>query len=376
MNLIAYFEDRQAALLESIRELVEIESPTLDAERTTALAEVLAPRFAAAGARATLHPGENGAQLLAELPAATGDAARPQLWLGHLDTVWPVGTLSRMPFRIEEGRAHGPGIFDMKSSIALMLAALGALGDLGLAARRPLRILLTCDEESGSVSSRALLEATAAECEAVFVFEPSLPGGGAKTQRKGMANYDLVVHGIEAHAGLEPEKGASAILELARQIERLHALNDHARGVTVNTGVVRGGSGRNVVAGEAVAEIDARFWTMEAGAELMRSIEGLQPTIPGTRLELRGGLDRPPLERTPAVAALYERTRDLAAEVGLPLAEGPAGGGSDGNFTGALGIPTLDGLGVAGAGAHAVHEHILIDDLPRRAALLVRLLAG
>jgi glutamate carboxypeptidase len=375
MNLINHFKERQPEMLAAIRSLVEMESPTLDAARTTALAECLAPQFAHAGAAVQLQPGSNGVSLLARI-GADSTSAKPVMLLGHLDTVWPVGALQRMPFRIENERAYGPGIFDMKSGIVLMLEALRALNELQLPVRSAVKILLTCDEESGSLSSRALVESEARGCASVFVLEPSLPGGGAKTQRKGMANYDLTTHGIEAHAGLEPEKGASAILELARQIQTLHSLNDYANGVTVNVGVVKGGSGRNVVAGVAQAEVDVRFWTMEQGARVMRQIETMQPVLAGTRLELSGGLDRPPLERTRELAALYEHTRQLAAELGFELAEGAAGGGSDGNFTAALNIPTLDGLGVAGAGAHAAHEHILIDDLPRRAALLVRLLTG
>lgn len=375
MNLINHFKERQPEMLAAIRSLVEMESPTLDAARTTALAECLASQFAHAGAAVQLQPGPNGVSLLAHV-GADSTSTKPVMLLGHLDTVWPVGALQRMPFRIENERAYGPGIFDMKSGIVLMLEALRALNELQLPVRSAVKILLTCDEESGSLSSRALVESEARGCASVFVLEPSLPGGGAKTQRKGMANYDLTIHGIEAHAGLEPEKGASAILELARQIQTLHSLNDFANGVTVNVGVVKGGSGRNVVAGEAQAEIDVRFWTMEQGARVMRQIETMQPVLAGTRLELSGGLDRPPLERTRELAALYEHTRQLAAELGFELAEGAAGGGSDGNFTAALNIPTLDGLGVAGAGAHAAHEHILIDDLPRRAALLVRLLTG
>lgn len=376
MNLVAYFQTRQAALLQDLRALVEFESPTLDAVRTSALAEWLRPRFAAAGATVQLVPGENGASLLAEFGTDDVAESSPMMWLGHLDTVWPVGTLSRMPFRCENECAFGPGIFDMKSSIVLMWEALAAVCALQLPVRRPVRILLTCDEETGSASSRALVEREARRCDRVYVFEPPLPGGAAKTQRKGIANYDLLVHGVEAHAGLEPENGASAVLELARQIEQLHALNDYAAGLTVNVGVINGGSGRNVVAGQARAEIDVRFWTMAQATRVMAQIERLGATVPGTRLALTGGLDRPPLERTPQSAGLYEQTRQLAADLGFVLAEGAAGGGSDGNFTSALGIPTLDGLGVAGAGAHATHEHILIADLPRRAALLVRLLTG
>jgi len=373
MDIVNYFKERQLALLEEIRRLVEIESPTLDAVRTTSLAEYLAPAFADVGATVELPKSKNGACLLAQFGETASDV-KPIMLLGHLDTVWPVGTLQRMPFRIEDTHAHGPGIFDMKSNIVLILEALRAIRALQLQTRSPVKVLLTCDEESGSLSSRELLEAEASACESVLVFEPSLPGGGAKTRRKGMAHYNLSVHGIEAHAGLEPEKGASAILEMAQQIQTLHGLNDYANGITVNVGVIKGGSGRNVVAGEAYGEIDVRFWTMEQGEAVMYRIENLSPSLPGVQLEITGGLDRPPLERTNEVAMLYEHAHRLASELGFELGEGAAGGGSDGNFTAALNIPTLDGLGVAGAGAHAIHEHILIDDLPQRAALLVRLL--
>jgi glutamate carboxypeptidase len=300
--------------------------------------------------------------------------AAPVMLLGHVDTVWPRGTLARRGFRVADGRAYGPGVFDMKSGVALMVAALEAIPDLGLQPPHPLKILLTCDEESGSTTSRQLIESEAAECAAVLVLEPSLPGGAAKTERKGFAIYEIVVHGVAAHAGLDPDKGVSATTELAHQLLALQRLEDRAAGVSVNAGVIRGGTSPNVVAAEARAEVDVRFRTLSQAAEIARRIEALTPVLDGARLEIRGGINRPPLERTAGVSALFEQARAVAADLGFDLGEGSSGGASDGNLTAALGVPTLDGLGVEGDGAHAEHEHILLADLPRRAALLTALL--
>ena len=375
-ELRSYFSERQGQLLAGIRELVEHESPTLDAAATTALVAVLQPRLERLGAAVRLHPSASGSHLVARADFGLPSDTPPALLLGHVDTVWPAGTLARRPFRVEAGRAYGPGIFDMKSGVALMLAVLEAIRDLGLAPARPLKVLLSCDEESGSRTSRELIEAEAAGCAEVFVPEPSLPGGAAKTERKGFALYELVVHGVAAHSGLDPEKGVSAITELAHQILALGRLERPDEGVTVNVGVVRGGTRMNVVAAEARAEVAVRFRTRAQAGEITRRVEALAPVLEGARLEVRGGVNRLPLERTPEVAAIYERARAVAAELGFELREGASGGASDGNFTAALGIPTLDGLGVEGDGAHAEHEHIVVADLPRRAALLTSLAAG
>jgi len=375
-ELWSYFSARRERLLADVRALVEQESPSLDAPATTALTSALAPRLEAAGAAARLHPTASGAHLVARFGAGPAPDGAPVLLLGHVDTVWPHGTLARRPFRVDDQRAYGPGIFDMKSGVAMILAVFDAIHELGLVPRRPLKTLLSCDEETGSRTSRELIETEAQGCAAVFVLEPSLPGGAAKTARKGFAIYDLVVHGIAAHSGLEPEKGTSATTELAHQILALERLADPAQGITVNVGVVRGGTAVNVVAAEARAEVDVRFRTLAQGSEICRRIESLQPVLPGARLEIRGGINRPPLERTPAVLSLYAQARSIAAELGFELGEGTSGGGSDGNLTAALGIPTLDGLGVEGDGAHAEHEHILLADLPRRAALLTALVCA
>ncbi|HEV7765730.1 MAG TPA: M20 family metallopeptidase [Thermoanaerobaculia bacterium] len=371
---LRHFSARQEDLLAGVRALVEQESPTRDAAATTAVIAKLKTRLDTIGAATKLHETEQGTHLSSRLrfgPSLHGGAI---LLLGHVDTVWPHGTLRRNPFRVEDGRAFGPGIFDMKSGVEVMVAALEAIRALELKPWREIRVFLSCDEESGSTTSRDLITAEAADCAAVFVLEPSLPGGKVKTARKGIANYEVIARGISAHAGLDPEKGVSAISELASQILALHALNDASNGISVNVGVIRGGTLSNVVAAEARAEVDVRFRTMAQGETISRRIESMQPLQAGAQIEIRGGVNRPPLERTAAVVSLYSRARSIGSHLGLDLGEGSSGGASDGNFTAAQGIPTLDGLGVEGDGAHAEHEHIVVADLPRRAALITALL--
>jgi glutamate carboxypeptidase len=297
------------------------------------------------------------------------------LLLGHLDTVWPVGTLERMPVRRDGDRVHGPGTFDMKAGIAIGVAAVNALRATATP-HPPVTMLWTTDEEIGSGTSRAFIEAEAREARAVLVLEPALPGGALKTARKGCGEYELVVHGVAAHAGLDPGKGASAIHELASLIGSIERLQDLERGITVNAGVISGGTRPNVVAEEARATIDVRAKTMSDAAAVDGQLRRLQPARAGTRLTVQGGFERPPLERTDAVAALFAKAAAVAKTFGRELHEGSAGGGSDGNFTAALGVPTLDGLGAVGDGAHAAHEHVDASALPWRAALLAGLIAG
>lgn len=373
VDLLRYFAARQDQLLSSARALVERESPTRDATAAAELIAELRGRLDAAGAAVRLVETENGPHLLARFDADSPGEARPVMLLGHVDTVWPRGTLRQRPFRIEDGRAYGPGLFDMKSGVAVMLAALEAIVELGLPRPHPIELLLSCDEESGSPTSRDLIEAEAAGCAAVLVLEPPLPGGRAKTERKGVARYQLIARGVSAHAGLDPERGVSAIVELAYQVLALHRLND-LTGISVNVGVIQGGTYANVIASEARAEIDVRFRTMAQANAVADRIASLERVLEGARLEIEGGIDRPPLERTAGVGSLYARARAVAATLGFELGEGSAGGGSDGSLTAAVGVPTLDGLGVDGDGAHAEHEHILIADLPRRAALLTGLI--
>lgn len=372
-DLLSYCEAERPWLRQLLERLVLLESPSDDKPAVDRCGDEIARRLAALGASVERVPqAERGAHVRAEFD---GVSAGRILVLGHCDTVWPRGTLDRMPLHERDGRLHGPGIFDMKAGIAIAMLAMRALHAGARDAPRVV-MLWTTDEEVGSGTSRALLEAEARRSDAVLVLEPSLPGGAAKTSRKGVADYTLTVHGVSAHAGLDPGQGASAIHELARQVLALEALQDLPRGISVNVGTIAGGSRRNVVADRASAGIDVRVPTMAEAARLDEAIRGLRPVHPLARLDVAGGIDRPPLERTAGVIRLYERARRVAARLGRELPEGAAGGGSDGNFTGALGVPTLDGLGPAGDGAHAPHEHVVIADLPWRAAFIAELLAS
>jgi glutamate carboxypeptidase len=265
-------------------------------------------------------------------------------------------------------------VFDMKAGIALALLAVRAVRQLGLRPRHRVAMLLTSDEEVGSTTSRAVIEAEADRSAAVLVLEPALPGGGLKTSRKGVGEYRIEARGVAAHAGIEPERGASAIVELAHQVLRLAELQDLARGVTVTVGRLRGGTRSNVVPALATAEVDVRVPTLEDAARLQQSIVGLQPVVPGVSLTVTGGMNRPPMERSPGVLRLFALARTIASELGRELHEGGTGGGSDGNFTAARGVPTLDGLGPVGDGAHAAGEHVLVEALAWRAALVAGLL--
>jgi glutamate carboxypeptidase len=291
--------------------------------------------------------------------------------------VWPAGTLAARPFRADDDVAYGPGLYDMKASIAMCELALRSLGPLGLRLPRPLTLLITSDEEIGSPSSRALIEAAARDCAFALVLEPPVePHGALKTARKGVGMYAVDLTGRAAHAGVEPEKGASAITELAHQILAANTLADPAEGTTINVGIVSGGSGRNVVPAAARMEVDARAWTMAEAERVDAGFRGLAAVTPGVTLTVSGGFNRPPMERTPASAALFEQAQSIGASLGLTLTEGATGGGSDGNFTAAVGAPTLDGLGAPGQGAHAEHEQISVRGLVERAALLTALLTG
>ena len=279
-----------------------------------------------------------------------------------------------MPWSERDGRLYGPGVFDMKAGIVQMMFAIAALREVAGELPRPVKVWLVSDEEAGSASSRAMTESLARECAAVLVCEPSGPGGALKTARKGVGGFTLKVTGVAAHSGLDFEKGHSAIVELAHQIRAIERLTDLDRGITMNVGIVRGGTRTNVVAAEATAEIDLRVARPEDGTEMDRRVRQLQPVNPNCKLEIAGGINRPPLERTAQVAALFELARELGGELGFALAETAVGGGSDGNFTAGIGVPTLDGLGAVGDGAHATHEHVIAAELPRRAALLAGLI--
>jgi glutamate carboxypeptidase len=303
-----------------------------------------------------------------------GRGERQILILGHFDTVWDVGQLERMPVRREGDRLLGPGVFDMKAGISLGMLATRAIYELAPPHDTRIVMLWTTDEETGSATSRALLETEAARSEAVLVLEPALPGGALKTSRKGCGEYDLVVHGVAAHAGVDPSKGASAIRELARQILVIETLQDLDRGISLNVGIVEGGSRVNVVPERARARIDARAPARADADRVDAAMRALTPHLKGTRLEITGGFGRPPMERTPGVARMFEVAQAAGRELGLDVQEGSTGGGSDGNFCAALGVPTLDGLGAVGDGPHAIHEHVIVSELVPRAALIATLL--
>jgi glutamate carboxypeptidase len=366
---LRYFEAEQEALLRTIREFVEIESPSDNKPVLDRMGRFLAERFEAFGGRPRVHPADDyGNNLQIDFPGR--DKVKPVLLLGHFDTVYPLGTLANMPCHVAEGRMHGPGVLDMKSGIALMLFAIEALQAWHSGLPRPVTVFLVSDEEVGSYSSRKITEALARESAAVLVLEPAGPRGAVKTARKGVGEYTLTVRGVAAHAGLDPGKGHSAILELARQIAAISKLNDLRRGLSVNSGVIRGGTRTNVIAAEATAEIDVRITHARQAAGLDRKLRSLKPFDRRCRLEIEGGINRLPMERTAGVAALYKKAQAIAKQIDWKIEEAAVGGGSDGNFTAGIGIPTLDGLGGAGQGAHAVHEHIVISELPRRALLL------
>ncbi|MBZ5509164.1 MAG: M20 family metallopeptidase [Acidobacteriia bacterium] len=355
-----------------LRRMVEIESPSDDKAAVDRMGAFLAREFERLGGTVTSYPQKNaGNHLKAEFAAGAG---KPALLLGHFDTVWSMGTLATMPFRVDNGRAFGPGVYDMKAGITMMIFALRAL-QAGGNQRRPVTVLLDTDEEVGSVTGRPVVEATARECEAVFVLEPSQgPKGHLKTSRKGVGNITIRVRGRASHSGVDFEKGRSAIVELARQLLEIVKFTDLSRGITVNPGVIHGGTRSNVIAAEAWAEVDLRIDRAADAAALEQKFAALKPFDPDCSIEITGGINRPPMERTEATVHLFEMAREIAGWIGLPLEESATGGGSDGNFTSALGVPTLDGLGALGEGAHASHESIVIEDLPRRTALIAGLL--
>ena len=361
----------RAWLLETIESLVRLESPTTDKTAVDRCGAELASRLEAIGGRVTrLTRPERGNHLLAEFGCGTSQI----LLLGHFDTVWPVGQLERMPLTRSNGRLHGPGVFDMKAGIAIGMLATRAVLETAAAVSHRIVMLWTADEEIGSETSRAAIEDEAGRSTAVLVLEPSLPGGAVKTSRKGCGSYQISVRGVAAHAGIEPQKGASAVQELAHQILRINGLQDLARGISVNVVQVSGGLRSNVIPDEARATVDVRVPTAAAAAEVDAAFRSLRPVNARTTIQAHGGFDRPPLERSSEVERLYYEAREVAGELGQELGEGGTGGGSDGNFTAALGVPTLDGLGAVGDGAHALHEHVDIESLCERAALVAGLM--
>lgn len=383
-GLLSRLAGHQPRMEEMLGRFVRVESPTDDPEATARMGDEAAAALTGDGSsflketavRRVSGTGagpRRGPHLLGRVPGQSAREA-PLLLLGHLDTVWPHGTLEEIPFRIEDGVARGPGVYDMKAGLVQTIWALRILDRAGRRPRRPLTILWNTDEEAGSASSRKLIEAEAAGAAACLVMEPSLPGGGAKTARRGVGILRVAVRGRAAHAGLDPERGINAIGELAGIVTRAAALSAPERGVTVNVGLIRGGSRTNVVPAEASADLDIRMNDPESGAKLIGALRSLGPEHPEARVEWTGGVNRPALVRDEGVIDLHEKARRLAAELDWELGEGSAGGGSDGNIVAGLGVPVLDGLGPLGDGAHARHEQVVTADLPRRAALLAALL--
>ncbi len=372
---LRYFEERKDKIVATTRQLVEIESPSDNKAAVDQLGALLAGRFEGLGSHAKFHRAQDfGDHLQADFAGQRG--GKPVLLLGHYDTVYPLGTLGSMPCRVADGRLWGPGVLDMKSGIAFILHAIEALRAWhGDALPRPVTVLLVSDEEVGSDSSRRITEGLAKKSQAVLVLEPSYGLHGAvKTARKGVGEYKIKVTGKAAHSGLDFEKGESAIVELAKQITEISKLVDLKRELTLNVGLVQGGTRVNVIPAQATASLDVRIARMKDAAGIDRKLRSLKPFNRKCKLEITGGINRPPMERTEGVAALYKKATEIARQLGWKLEEAAVGGGSDGNFTAGLGIPTLDGLGGVGEGAHAPHESIVISELPRRAALLAELI--
>jgi glutamate carboxypeptidase len=371
-------------VLARIRTYVEHETPSYHATEITALAEVIEQDLRDIGAEVErrVAPGL-GRNLIVRFDATRGagrgtssgdmDARRPLLALAHIDTVHALGTIAARPFRIEDGRAYGPGVYDMKAGVALLVEALHWHHRRQTELRRPVTLLLTCDEEVGSHSVRPLIDELARNAEAVLVPEPCMPDGGVKTGRKGVATYRIDTTGVAAHAGIEPGTAVSAITELVRQSLRILALADHSKGTTINIGTIEGGTATNVVAASASAGIDVRLAVAEEGPRVHDTLMSLRPLSEAT-VTVTLAESRPPLVRNEQVARVFEHARALAARLGQDLAEGSTGGGSDGSLAAATGAAVLDGLGPRGGGAHAESEHIIIDDLPFRLALLCRLI--
>jgi glutamate carboxypeptidase len=369
---------REKEIVRLLREFVRCESPSHNKAAVDRFGRMVASEWRRRGAKVRiLRQTKRGNHVRAEIWLGSGRPAGQILILGHLDTVYPLGTLAKMPFHIRAGRAYGPGTFDMKAGLALALAAVDALRAVGVRPRKRLVFFWNSDEEIGSGSSQHAIEREARRSDAVLVLEPSAgPGGSLKTARKGLGWAEVIVTGRAAHAGLDPGAGVNAVHELALQIVRLKHINDARRGISLQATVIEGGTVSNVVPAHARAEVDIRYTHVADAPKLNRKLRGLRPILPGARVEVRGGINRPPLERTPAVVALFHRAQSLMRELGLPLGEAWVGGGSDGNFTAALGVPTLDGLGAIGGGAHSVVEHVVVRSLPVRAALLAGLLAS
>ncbi len=365
-------QSQSAWITSTLKQLVTVESPSDDKSAVDHAVRLTSELATVAGGRHKLHKQRQFGDVLELRFGPARSTRKPILLLGHLDTVWPLGTLKTMPWREADGRIYGPGVLDMKAGIAMALAAIRILNDAKIS--RPITLLLNSDEEVGSTVSRPITERLALAAAAVLVLEPA-QGLACKTARKGVGDYHLHVTGVASHSGVDFERGHSAILELARLLQTVATFTDLKIGRTVNPGVISGGSRSNVIAQHAYADVDVRIAKASDAARVEKLFRSLRCTDPACKLEITGGLNRPPMERKPGTVALYKQARRLAAEIGFTLDEAATGGGSDGNFTAALGVPTLDGLGAVGEGAHAAHESIVVQHLVPRTALLAALLA-
>lgn len=375
--ILTYMRARRVALIDAIRRMVECESPSDNPAAVNRFVELVAQQAAPIARVKTFPGGRFGKHLVCEMKLPGRAKIGQVLALGHSDTVWPMGTLRGMPFRQERGRLWGPGVLDMKSGIAFFLFAAQALRELDIPVRSKVLLQLNSDEEVGSQSSRALTEKNAAHSKAVLVLEPGTGlEGKLKTARKGVGDFTVRVTGQASHAGVDFQAGASAVLELARQVERIAGFTNLARGITVNPGVIAGGTRSNVVAAEAQAVVDIRILRLKDAAALEKKFRRLKPFDARCRIAVSGGLNRPPMERSPGIVRLFRTAERLASELGVKVEESLTGGGSDGNFTAAMGVPTLDGLGGVGEGAHAANESILVNRIADRAALIAKLLAA
>jgi len=375
---LSYARSKQSSIISTIRELVECESPSDHPPSVNRFVDLLASKIADLGRVRTFPGGRFGRHLRCEfdLPGPRKSREGWILALAHSDTVWPLGTLAQMPFRQKDGRLWGPGVLDMKSGIAFFLFAIRALRELDIPVGRRVVLQVNADEEVGSETSRPLTEDAARHSAAVLVLEPGTGlTGKIKTARKGVGDYTVTVQGRASHAGVDFRNGASAVVELARQIERIAGFTNLKRGITVNPGVISGGTRTNVVAAESRAEVDIRVARMKDAPPLDKKFRGLRPFDKRCSIQVEGGVNRPPMERTPAIRKLFQTAHGWAQELDVNLEESSTGGGSDGNFTAALGVPTLDGLGGVGEGAHAVNESILVDRIADRTALLAMLVS-
>jgi len=374
-QFLAWATEKQPQIIELIREMVECESPSDSPEAINRFVELIADKLAGEAKIKTFSGGAHyGRHLRAEFILPGRKKSGQILALGHSDTVWPMGTLEDMPYREFDGRLWGPGVLDMKAGVAFFIFAMRALREMELPVARKVVLQLNSDEEVGSHSSRSLTEEVAKNSVAVLVLEPGTGlGGKLKTARKGVGGYNVKVRGVSAHAGVDFTSGANAIVELSRQIDRIAGFTNLAKGLTVSPGVISGGTRSNVIPAEAQVEVDVRIARLRDEAALAKKFAALKPVDKRCKLEVTGGLNRPPMERTAGVVNLFRTAKALAAEFGVKLEESATGGGSDGNFTAALGIPTLDGIGAVGEGAHAVIESILTDRIADRTALLAKL---